>query len=248
MKKVRMALIGSGSGSTGMAVINAFQQHKISSLREIVAFISTVPKAGLLKKAEESGIRSLVIDDSEGRALFHQNVSKFIKESGINLLVSAGCRALLPNTDICVVNTHPESTKLHGGHYMVGLEPHLHFLEYEIMDMLRRGRASVDTRFFAHITFHYCCANKAIESVTDFDSGDIIMEVPILIPKSIIEKAWALRKPCRQGDGKWYHEKEMDRREAMDVLAQEIQNHVLVHERRLLPMFVERIACLIANS
>lgn len=242
MKKVRMALIGSGSGSTGAAAIDAFQSGDIPSVSEIVAFISTVPGAGLLQKAEERGIFSYVCDDSEGREFFQQYVRNFVKKNEINLLVSAGCRAMLPDLKICVVNTHPQCTRLHGGRNMVGLEPHLHFLEHEVIDLLYRGRANVDSRFFARITFHYVSGNKGIESVTDFDSGEVIQAQPVLIPKELIEKAWALRMPCRSKDGVWDWTREQGRKMGVLHLAHEIQDYVLIHERQAVPKFIERIA------
>ncbi len=247
-KQIRMALIGSGSESTGAAAIDAFQRGEIPSVSNIVAFISTVPEAGLLSRAAERNVLSFAIDDSQRRDLFQAEVLYAIERLEIDLLVSAGCRAMLPNSDICMVNTHPEEKELHGGHHMVGLAPHLHFLEHEIIDKLWRGRANVETEFAAKITFHYINGYKSIDSVTSFDTGLTIMEVPIPIPRDIIERAWRIRQPCRHRSGHWDWDREKMRREAMDNLAQEIQNHVLIHERQLLPKFIETIAKLIATS
>lgn len=247
MKKTIVAFIGSGGGSTGASAIDAFLRGEMPNVRRVAAFISTVPGAGLLAKAEERGIPNFVIDDSQPKVDFQKDVAD-LHRSGIHLLVSAGCRRALPEIEgVCVINTHPQDKEEHGGQDMVSLEPHLHFLEYEIMDKLRRGRASMKDTFYAKLTSHYCHGRPDIISVSPYDCGATIMQVPIPISQDLIKRAWEIRHPCKK-DGKFVWEREIERRLKMDDLAKEIQNHVLIYERELLPRFVDHVAWQIGQA
>lgn len=237
---ISVAFIGSGSGSTGTAAIDAFLKGLMPSVEGVVAFISTVPEAGLLAKAKERGILPLVIDDKQTKENFQMEVKAKVFALGAQLLVSAGCRKVIPEIPgVWCINTHPQDPEKHGGDYQVGLEPHLHFLEHEVMDQLWRGRATIETPFFAKITSHSCHGHQAIESHTPYDCGDILMQVPIPIPKEIIMAASSICKPYRKPEN-WH--KEAKRRQAIVALAEEVQQHVLTYERQLVPMFVENAA------
>lgn len=242
LEKVDIALIGSGSGSTGEAAIKGFLQGLMPSVGKIKAFISTVPNAGLLARAQSYNVPNFAVDDTaQGIPLFEYLLSEKVKELGVDLLVSAGCRKVIPEIPgILCINTHPQDPEKHGGNEMVGIEPHLHFLEYEIMDQLRRGRATMETPFFAKVTSHCCHGDWDVDDgLSPYDFGHVLMQVPIPIPQNIIKQAWEVRKPFRKEENL---DREKYRRVFMMKLARQIQDHVLIHERQLVPMFIENAA------
>jgi len=87
----------------------------------------------------------------------------------------------------------------------------------EIIDKIERGKARVDDVFYTCPTVH--------DAVYDYDSGEILLQARVAIPKSIIKNSLG------------YNSEEVLTRQA-EVL----QKHVLPYEWLMLPAAVELAA------
>ncbi|MDX1738548.1 MAG: formyltransferase family protein, partial [Alphaproteobacteria bacterium] len=90
MKKLKVAVAISGSGSNLQAIIDACKDPSYPA--EIVFVVSNKADAYGLKRAQEAGIPNLAIPhaDYADRDSFDQAMHKAIVESGANFVVLAG--------------------------------------------------------------------------------------------------------------------------------------------------------------
>jgi len=109
MKKMRVAVFVSGSGSNLQAIIDA----SIQSI-EIALVFSNNPDAYALKRAENHGIPTLVINhrDFKSREEFEGEILKHLLPLGIELIVLAGFMRILSPLFVKeygnrIVNLHP---------------------------------------------------------------------------------------------------------------------------------------------
>jgi len=109
MKKMRVAVFVSGSGSNLQAIIDA----SIQSI-EIALVFSNNPDAYALKRAENHGIPTLVINhrDFKSREEFEREVLMHLEPLGIELIVLAGFMRILSPLFVReygnrIVNLHP---------------------------------------------------------------------------------------------------------------------------------------------
>ncbi|HML95355.1 MAG TPA: phosphoribosylglycinamide formyltransferase [Thermodesulfobacteriota bacterium] len=109
MKKMRIAVFVSGSGSNLQAIIDA----SIPSI-EIALVFSNNPDAYALKRAEEHGIPTLVINhrDFKSREEFEGEILKHLEPLGIELIVLAGFMRILSPVLVRaysnrMINLHP---------------------------------------------------------------------------------------------------------------------------------------------
>lgn len=109
MKKMRVAVFVSGSGSNLQAIIDA----SIPSI-EIALVFSNNPDAYALKRAEEHGIPTLVINhrDFKSREEFEGEILKHLEPLGIELIVLAGFMRILSPVLVRaysnrMINLHP---------------------------------------------------------------------------------------------------------------------------------------------
>ncbi len=113
-KKLRIAVLGSGSGSNMQSIQDAIEAGRLNA--EIVTVIADVPNAGILARAERHGLPNSYMDPApfktklEGRA--EDEVIRVLKEADTDVVVLAGYMrvvkpkllAAFPNR---VLNIHP---------------------------------------------------------------------------------------------------------------------------------------------
>lgn len=109
MKKMRVAVFVSGSGSNLQAIIDA----SIPSI-EIALVFSNNPDAYALKRAENHGIPTLVVNhrDFKSREEFEGEILKHLEPLGIELIVLAGFMRILSPVLVRayanrMINLHP---------------------------------------------------------------------------------------------------------------------------------------------
>ena len=95
MRKIRTAILISGSGSNMEALIRAAQAADYPA--EIVLVISNRPKAAGLARAENLGVPAHVIDHKayDSRKAFEQDVDAVLRKTGVELVCNAGFMRLL---------------------------------------------------------------------------------------------------------------------------------------------------------
>ena len=115
MKKMKAAILSSGKGSNADAIFNCVENVKIKNL-EIGALISDIQDAPALNVAKRHNIPSIWIDPMRKGARFTpesaQNYIKFLKESGVELVILAGFMRILPPEFVSefsnrAINLHP---------------------------------------------------------------------------------------------------------------------------------------------
>lgn len=97
MRKVRTAVLISGSGSNMVALTEAAQAEDYPA--EIILVISNVPTAAGLAKAESLGVTAMAIDHTEikSRKKFDMALDAVLQEAGAELICCAGfMRVLTP--------------------------------------------------------------------------------------------------------------------------------------------------------
>jgi phosphoribosylglycinamide formyltransferase 1 len=123
MKKYRVAILASGTGTNAEKVIRHFQHHP---LIEICALLSNNPEATALKRAEKLHIPGKVFSKSDfvGGA-----VLAFLQQHRVTHLVLAGFLWLIPKEFLeaypdKIINLHPALLPKFGGKGMYGLKVH----------------------------------------------------------------------------------------------------------------------------
>lgn len=112
MKKKRVAVLISGSGSNLQALIDAAQDKNYPA--EITLVISNNPRARGLGRAKSAGIESVVIDHREykNRAAFDAAMQKELKQHAVDIVCLAGFMRLLSDDFVHswqgrMLNVHP---------------------------------------------------------------------------------------------------------------------------------------------
>jgi phosphoribosylglycinamide formyltransferase 1 len=112
MKKLRIGVLVSGRGSNLQAIIDAIQTGALSAVVAVV--ISDTPGVGALKKAENYGIPSVVIERNQykGRAAFEAAIVQAVEDRQVEVLALAGFMRILSGGFISrfpqrIVNIHP---------------------------------------------------------------------------------------------------------------------------------------------
>jgi len=106
---VAVGVLVSGSGSNMVALARGAEQLGI----RIVAVVSDVPGAPALQRAEELGLRTLVVPfDRQDRAAWELRLADAVSASGAELVVLAGFMRILGGAFLArwpdrVVNVHP---------------------------------------------------------------------------------------------------------------------------------------------
>ena len=114
MGRLRLGILGSGSGSNMQSIIDAIDAGTLDAEARLV--IADVPDAGILSRAERHGIPSLYLDCApwktklEGPA--EERCIKLLKDAGVDTVVLAGFmrivkKGLLAAFPGRVVNIHP---------------------------------------------------------------------------------------------------------------------------------------------
>ncbi len=159
MRKLRLGVMISGSGTNLQALIDACQQHGYPAKIEVV--ISNRPDAKGLERARTAGLKAVTIDhkDYEERAAFEDAVHECLTDHKVQLVCLAGFMRLLGADFVGrwkdrIVNIHPSLLPSYKG-------LHTH------------ARALEDGVKFAGCTIHYVRP--------EMDNGPIIMQAAIPI-------------------------------------------------------------------
>lgn len=123
-KKVRLALLASGSGTNAETIIRYFSHH---SDIEVVLLLSNNPQAAALEKAQRLGIPAVVFNGQQFRE--SDFVLNHLREHGATHLVLAGFLWLVPANLLHVftnriINIHPALLPKFGGKGMYGCKVH----------------------------------------------------------------------------------------------------------------------------
>lgn len=214
IQKVKTVLIASGGGTDAYAIMKAYSQGYLPNV-SIEALISTKEGAGCLEKAEEFGIKTIVIDRKKlGHDIdFNHALSRELRRLQCKLVFLVGCVVHICPEDYCVIyNIHPADIVKFGGKGMYGLKVHERVLE-NVLDLIVRGKGDVrDNIFYTYPTVHVV--------TKDYDSGDPLMTVAVQIPFDLLYTLVVY--------------KTIDIKEA----AKRLQEHVLPYEWAMLPAAV----------
>lgn len=126
----RIAVLASGNGSNLQALIDARKAGSLGG--EITLVISSNPNAYALKRASDSGIKTIVVDWSgykPDRSAFSAEILRILTGNETDLAVMAGFNVILdgsvyrafPNA---VINVHPSLIPMFSGEGWYGLKPH----------------------------------------------------------------------------------------------------------------------------
>ncbi len=111
-KKIKLAVLASGSGSNLQSIIDQCQQGQLDA--EIVLVISNNPAAGALERAKHAGIDAICINHRKfaSREEFDQAVVAKLQDVGTELVVLAGFMRLISAIFLQafpqrIINIHP---------------------------------------------------------------------------------------------------------------------------------------------
>lgn len=135
--KTKIAVFVSGGGTNLQALIDAEKSGIIKSGRiEIV--ISDKADAYALERAKNNGIKTAVVIKEKGRQKeFEDELSKILKDSGIQMIILAGFMCIL-SADFTsqwperIINIHPSLIPSFCGKGCYGLHVHEKALEYGV--------------------------------------------------------------------------------------------------------------------
>jgi len=134
-----IAVLVSGNGTNLQALINA---QKVGALGggEITLVISSNPDAYALKRAEENGIQTRIVDRKNyktlenGRKIFSEEILDLLSECNADLVVQAGFNVILDEI-VCktfpdsIINIHPSLIPMFCGEGYYGLKVHQAVIE-----------------------------------------------------------------------------------------------------------------------
>ena len=137
-KKAKIAVLVSGGGTNLQALIDA-QHSGIITSGEITLVISNNPGAYALTRAENAGIRGLVITKKQcgSQLAFEDAIIAALEENGIDIIVLAGFMSILSAhfTDRYpkrILNVHPSLIPSFCGAGFYGLRVHEEALRYGV--------------------------------------------------------------------------------------------------------------------
>jgi phosphoribosylglycinamide formyltransferase-1 len=124
MKKYRLAIFASGSGSNAETICRYFQQH--TSI-EIALIITNNAQAGVLAKAKDFFVESIVLSKEQFQT--SEVILGLLVEKNITHLVLAGFLLLIPTYLVKtypekIINIHPALLPKFGGKGMYGIKVH----------------------------------------------------------------------------------------------------------------------------
>lgn len=132
---MKIAVLVSGGGTNLQAIIDAIASGKITNT-EIALVISNKEGAYALKRAEQAGIKGVVISPKQyaDKEEYSQDMIKTIKDAGCELIVLAGFLVVLPESFVNafegkIINIHPSLIPSFCGDGFYGLKVHEKALE-----------------------------------------------------------------------------------------------------------------------
>ena len=135
MLKARIAVLVSGGGTNLQALIDA-EQNGIIKSGEIVLVISSNPDAYALERAENAGIKTLVIPRKDNTD-FEQQIISALENDKIDLIVLAGFMCILSEDFTSrfperIINVHPSLIPSFCGNGYYGLRVHKAARDYGV--------------------------------------------------------------------------------------------------------------------
>ena len=132
---MKIAVLVSGGGTNLQAIIDAIASGKITNT-EIALVISNKEGAYALRRAEQAGIKGIVISPKQyaDKEEYSQDMIKTIKDAGCELIVLAGFLVVLPESFVNafegkIINIHPSLIPSFCGDGFYGLKVHEKALE-----------------------------------------------------------------------------------------------------------------------
>ena len=124
MRKKRIAILASGSGTNAEKIMSHFRDHKFGAVSIV---LSNKPDAMVLERAAGFDVKSLVFNRDEFYS--SSKITDLLLELGIDLIVLAGFLWLIPEELIRaypdrIINIHPALLPKYGGKGMYGRHVH----------------------------------------------------------------------------------------------------------------------------
>ncbi len=135
--KIKVAVLVSGGGTNLQAILDAEKSGIISNAK-VDLVISNNPNAYALKRAENFGIKAVVVNKKQlGASLFEKEVSKLIEKNDIDIIVLAGFMCILSESFTSkypkrILNVHPALIPSFCGKGYYGLKVHQAALDYGV--------------------------------------------------------------------------------------------------------------------
>ena len=134
-KKVSIGVLVSGGGTNLQALIDA-QNSGILTSGEIKLVISNNKDAFALKRAENAGIKTAVVDKN-GEIPFEEQIVSLLEDNQIEIIVLAGFMCILSEKfvkkyDKKIINVHPSLIPSFCGKGFYGLRVHKAALDYGV--------------------------------------------------------------------------------------------------------------------
>lgn len=122
-EKKRIAILASGGGSNAAAIMSHFAGHAEA---EVVCVASNKTNAGVLEKARNHGVDTLVFTKEQMNS---DEALEQLKRINVDLIVLAGFLLLIPASWVAafpnrIVNIHPSLLPKFGGKGMYGMHVH----------------------------------------------------------------------------------------------------------------------------
>lgn len=138
MLKAKIAVFVSGGGTNFESLIAAQEKGEIPH-GDICLVVSSNKNAYALKRAENHGVKSVVISKKElgSQKAFEKEILKVLKENGVELIVLAGFMSILSadftrQYDKRIINVHPSLIPSFCGEGFYGLRVHEAALSYGV--------------------------------------------------------------------------------------------------------------------
>ncbi|MBC9811271.1 phosphoribosylglycinamide formyltransferase [Crocinitomicaceae bacterium CZZ-1] len=159
MKKIRLAIFASGTGSNALNIIQYF---KTSDVVEIGFVLSNKQDAKIVNAAREQGVEVVVVSNQEVEAA--GKLVDLCRENAIDYIILAGFLRKIPEQLIGlypdrIINIHPSLLPKYGGKGMYGANVHKAVLE--------------NKEKVSGITIHFVN--------TEFDKGEIIAQFQCVV-------------------------------------------------------------------
>ena len=138
LNKTRIAVLVSGGGTNLQAIIDAQKSGKIKH-GEVVLVISNNPKAFAIQRAEQNGIKNLIINKSalNSHQEFEFLLCQALDENNIDMIVLAGFMSILSENFTSryakkIINVHPSLIPSFCGKSYYGISVHEAALRYGV--------------------------------------------------------------------------------------------------------------------
>lgn len=172
MRPLRVAIFASGTGSNALALINKAQT--LSGALEISFVLSDKAMAPVLKKAQEMGVRTCLVEKKLDRHNHEQEILKLLREHRIDWIFLAGYMRLLSGSFLRQFSSWHE-----GASQIVNIHPSL-LPAYPGAEAI--ARAHQDRASQTGVTVHFVDEGM--------DTGEIIIQEALNLPSEAPLSDW----------------------------------------------------------